>query len=47
VVIYAVEVENVLDFSEEPTTAVAAAIPEMVTAVLAELQIADYRLPNE
>jgi len=47
VVIYAVEVENVLDFNEEPTTAVAAAIPEVVTAVLAELQITNYRLPNE
>lgn len=37
VIIYAIEVENVIDFSEEPTTAVAAAIPGAVTAVLAEL----------
>ncbi len=37
VVIFAIEVENVIDFSEEPTTAVSAAIPEAVTAVLAEL----------
>jgi hydrogenase maturation protease len=37
VVIYAIEVENVIDFSEEPTTAVAAAIPGAVTAVLHEL----------
>ena len=35
--IYAIEVENVIDFSEEPTTAVAAAIPGAVTAVLQEL----------
>ncbi len=39
VIIYAVEVENILDFSEEPTTAVAAAIPEMVTAILQELKV--------
>ena len=38
VVIYAIEVENVIDFSDEPTTAVAAAIPGAVTAVLAELE---------
>ncbi len=37
VVIYAIEVENVMDFSDEPTTAVAAAIPGAVTAVLQEL----------
>jgi hydrogenase maturation protease len=37
VIISAIEVENVIDFSEEPTTAVAAAIPGAVTAVLAEL----------
>ena len=37
VVIYAVEVENVLDFSEEPTPAVARAIPALRAAVLAEL----------
>ncbi len=37
VVIYAIEVENVIEFSEEPTTAVAAAIPGAVTAVLAEI----------
>lgn len=39
VVIYAVEVENVLDFNEEPTTAVAAAIPQVVTAILQELNV--------
>jgi hydrogenase maturation protease len=38
VVIYAIEVENVIDFSEEPTTAVAAAIPGAVTAVLDEIK---------
>jgi hydrogenase maturation protease len=37
VIIFAVEVENVIDFSEEMTTAVAAAIPGTVTAVLREL----------
>jgi hydrogenase maturation protease len=37
VVIFAIEVENVIDFSDEPTTAVAAAIPGVVTAVLNEL----------
>ena len=37
VIIYAIEVENVIDFSEEPTTAVSAAIPGAVTAVLNEL----------
>lgn len=39
VVIYAIEVENVIDFSDEPTTAVAAAIPGAVTAVLQELGV--------
>jgi len=38
VVIFAIEVENVIDFSDEPTTAVAAAIPGAVTAVLNELE---------
>ncbi len=37
VIIYAIDVENVIDFSEEPTTAVAEAIPEVVTAVLNEI----------
>jgi hydrogenase maturation protease len=37
VVIYAIEVENVLDFSEKSTPAVAAAIPTAVQAVLAEI----------
>ena len=36
VVIFAIEVENVIDFGEEMTTAVSAAIPGAVTAVLAE-----------
>jgi len=35
--IFAVEVENVIDFGEEPTPAVARAIPQAVAAVLAEL----------
>jgi hydrogenase maturation protease len=37
--IFAVEVENVLDFSNEPTPAVAAAIPKVTKAVLDELQL--------
>ena len=37
--IFAVEVENVLDFSDEPTPAVAAAIPKVTVAVLDELQL--------
>jgi len=36
--IYAVSVENILDFNEEPTPAVAAAIPEVTKTVLAELK---------
>ncbi len=35
--IYGVAVENVVDFSEEPTPAVAAAVEPVVAAVLAEL----------
>jgi hydrogenase maturation protease len=35
--IYAVEVENITDFSEEPTPAVAQAIPKVTEMVLAEL----------
>ncbi len=37
VIIYAIEVTNVLDFSEEPTGAVADAIPVVTAAVLEEL----------
>jgi len=37
--IYAVDVENILDFSNEPTPAVAAAIPKVTVAVLKELEI--------
>ena len=39
VVIFAIEVENVIEFGDEPTTSVSAAIPGAVTAVLAELDI--------
>ncbi len=38
IVIYAIEVENVLDFNDQPTAAVAAAIPRATKAVLEELQ---------
>jgi hydrogenase maturation protease len=37
IIIYAIEVENVLDFGEQPTPAVAEAIPQATAAVLAEL----------
>ncbi|MCB9418749.1 MAG: hypothetical protein H6667_03020 [Ardenticatenaceae bacterium] len=39
VVNFTTNVENVIDFSDEPTTAVAAAIPGAVTAVLHELGV--------
>jgi hydrogenase maturation protease len=38
IVIYAIGVENVMDFSDQPTPAVAAAIPTVTAAVLAELR---------
>jgi hydrogenase maturation protease len=38
ITIFAIEVENVMDFSESSTAAVAAAIPEATTAVLEEVQ---------
>ena len=37
VIIYAIEVENATEFGEEPTLAVARAIPKAVAAVLGEL----------
>ena len=37
ITIFAIEVKNVLDFSEQLTPAVAAAIPEVTSAVLEEL----------
>jgi len=40
-IIYAIEVENIIDFGEEPTPAVAAAIPQVTAAVLAELEISN------
>ena len=38
ILIYAIEVENILDFSEYPTPAVAASIPIVKDAVLEELK---------
>jgi hydrogenase maturation protease len=38
ITIFAVQVENILDFSEEPTPAVAAAIPAVTAAVLGEIR---------
>ena len=40
IVIYAIAAENVTDFGEQPTPAVARAIPKAVDAVLGELQAA-------
>ena len=37
ITIYAIAVENITDFGEEPTPAVKRAIPEVTAAVLAEL----------
>ncbi|HET6445160.1 MAG TPA: hydrogenase maturation protease [candidate division Zixibacteria bacterium] len=37
--IYGIEVENLYEFGDEPTPAVAAAIPEAVAAVLSELHL--------
>ena len=37
IVTFAVEVENITDFAEEPTPSVARAVPEVVAAVMAEL----------
>ncbi len=37
IIIYAIEVENVTDFGDEPTPAVARSIPQVTEAVLAEL----------
>lgn len=36
--IYAITVENILDFNEQPTPAVAATIPEVTRMVLAEIE---------
>ena len=41
IVIFAIEVENVMDFSEEPTPAVQKAIPVVTQAVLQELDRKD------
>ena len=38
-IIYAVEVENILEFSETPTPAVAAAIPQVVDLIINELSL--------
>ena len=37
ITIFAIEVENVMDFSDQPTPSVAAVIPEVTEAVLAEI----------
>jgi hydrogenase maturation protease len=37
IIIYAIEVENIVDFGEKPTPSVARSIPKVTAAVLAEL----------
>jgi hydrogenase maturation protease len=44
-IIYAVEVENILDFSETPTPSVAAAIPVVADRIMQELSF--HRRPGE
>ena len=39
IIIYAVEVENVLDFNEQPTRMVAEAIPKLTKIILEEISI--------
>ena len=39
IIIYAVEVENVIDFSEQPTPLVAEAIPKLTKIILEEISI--------
>ncbi|MGB2963431.1 MAG: hydrogenase maturation protease [Anaerolineales bacterium] len=41
-IIYAVEVENILEFSETPTSAVAEAIPIVTAAIISELSLTTY-----
>jgi hypothetical protein len=37
ITIFAIEVENVMDFSDQPTQLIAAVIPQVTEAVLAEI----------
>jgi hydrogenase maturation protease len=37
ITIFAIEVENVMDFGDQPTSSVAAVIPQVTEAVLAEV----------
>ena len=37
IIIFAIEVENILEFSEQPTHAVAEAIPKVTEAILSEI----------
>jgi hydrogenase maturation protease len=39
IIIFAIEVENIIDFSDQPTQLVAEAIPSVTTAVLNELSL--------
>ena len=38
IIIYAIEVENVMEFNEQPTPAVADAIPRAVKLVMQEIE---------
>ncbi len=42
IIIYAVEVENISDFGDTPTPAVAHAIPQVIDAVMDELALQDW-----
>jgi len=39
ITIFAIEVENVMDFSDQPTPSVAAVIPQVTEAVLLEIAL--------
>jgi len=45
ITIYAIEVENITDFSDQPTPAVAASIPKVTAMVLEEIRVL-FSLPD-
>ena len=45
ITIYAIEVENITDFSDQPTQAVAASIPKVTAMVLEEIRVL-FSLPD-
>jgi hydrogenase maturation protease len=46
VVIFGISVQNVVDFCDQPTPPVAAAIPQVTETVLAELSVAEAKRPS-